>query len=512
VPADRLAPPFLHRDDPDLRSGPLRQPIPWDEIDRRAHPPTQPDEQAGDAPVSRSTLWSLAGGLMILAATILYFVDPFPQAYGSTRSGIFVVLAFTPVVLLMAGAARRRESAFDIGGMIVASWGLHLVAAYFRFGQAVDALEYNAEGKVLAQSFRHLDFLVDTGREVPGTGSVRYFTGLLHLLTGSTFYATFMLYVVMSFFAMYLFYRAFHIAFPSGDRRRYALLLFFWPTLVFWPSSMGKDACVITAVAVASYGVARLLQHRPLGLTLMVVGVVGAAMVRPHVAMIVVIALLAAVLFRKRSEDGRGRFTAKALALVVVLLGGAILSSATADFLDLENLGISEVNDALSTTVIRTTQGGSAFEPADATNPVQYPVAAVTILFRPFPGEAGADLDGLLASGTAFALLIVTLLSARRIIHAVGQLRSEPYVMYALSYTLVFIFVFSVIGNFGILDRQRTQLFPILFVIYAAQPGGPLHRSRRGRRPAREVEDSDAQDAELVGPLTGPRLPSRASP
>lgn len=485
VPADRLASPFARRPARARPSGPLREPIPWTQIGARTSVPTSGPQLGDDveAPPDASherpsSLWSLVGLLLILGAIGIYIVDPFPREYGATTAGVVVAIVFTPLVVLLAGAARRRDRTFDIGGMILASWGFHLVAAYFRFGEAVDALEYNAEGKVLADSFRKLDFFVDTGREVPGTGSVRYFTGLLHVLTGSNFYATFLLYVVMSFVGMYLFYRAFEIGFPTGDRKRYALLLFFWPTLVFWPSSMGKDACVLTALAVASLGVAKLLQHRRGGLTLIVIGIFGAAMVRPHVALIVVIGLMGALLLRRTTGDGMGKLTAKIFAIAIVLLGGALLSSATADFLDLENLGITEVNEALSTTVIRTNQGGSSFAPAQASNPIMYPVAFLTVLYRPFPGEAGLDMDGLLASGTALALLLVTLLSARRLLASLTRLRIEPYLMYALSYTFVFVYVFSAIGNFGILDRQRTQLFPLLFVVLASKP-----LTRATRRP-----------------------------
>jgi hypothetical protein len=42
-----------------------------------------------------------------------------------------------------------------------------------------------------------------------------------------------------------------------------------------------------------------------------------------------------------------------------------------------------------------------------------------------------------------------------------------PYVAYCLAFVVMFVFAFSSIGNFGIMTRQRTQVFPFLLVFLA---------------------------------------------
>ena len=59
------------------------------------------------------------------------------------------------------------------------------------------------------------------------------------------------------------FYRAFVTALPDADHHRYALLIFLWPTLVFWPSSIGKDCWLLFTLGIASLGAARVLVRRP---------------------------------------------------------------------------------------------------------------------------------------------------------------------------------------------------------------------------------------------------------
>jgi hypothetical protein len=482
------------------RPGPLRPPIPWERVGApaRAEPASEaPSDLDGPSGAPQSggrrhglSGASVAGTVLIGASLILYTFDPLNVPRGSSVVGIPVVLVLTPLILVLVERVRRTPRSFDLPGILLLSWGLHLVAAYFRFDNPVDASEYHETGKTLAESFRRFDFFVDTGREVPGTGSMRYLTGLVHVVTLSNFFTTFLIFVSLSFVGKYWFYRAFEIAFPSGDRKRYALLVFLWPTFVFWPSSLGKEACMITALALASLGTAKLLQRQKGGLICFVVGTVSATMIRPHVALILVIALLAAAMLRRTDGDPVVRLVAKAVMIVVVVVGGAVLSSFTADFLDLENLGVSEVGDALNSTVAMTNQGGSSFNAIQATNPVVYPLSFVTVVFRPFPGEAGTNLDGLLASAAGLFLLALTVLSARRILNGLKLLRSEPYLAYAFTSVIVFVFVFSVIGNFGILDRQRTQVLPFYFVLLAAPK--VLAKARRGaggRRagPAAEV-------------------------
>src|SRR5690606_13728647 len=223
-------------------------------------------------------------------ACAVFVIDPLEIRDDNTAAGVVIVLLALPVLFLLVRGARARERSFDLGGLLVVAFGVRLLAAYFRFEVAVAARGDDRQAGRLAESFRVLDFSVDIGREVPGTGSVRYLAGLVHVVTGSTFFATFLIFVVISFLGVYWFYRAFETGFPDGDRRRYAWLLLLWPTMVFWPSSLGKEALLVAAIGLASWGAARLVQHGRGGLVMLGAETLAAAMVRPHVALIIVVA------------------------------------------------------------------------------------------------------------------------------------------------------------------------------------------------------------------------------
>ena len=43
---------------------------------------------------------------------------------------------------------------------------------------------------------------------------------------------------------------------PNGDRRLFALLIFFLPSFWYWTTSLGKDAPVMMGLGLATYGFA----------------------------------------------------------------------------------------------------------------------------------------------------------------------------------------------------------------------------------------------------------------
>jgi hypothetical protein len=59
-----------------------------------------------------------------------------------------------------------------------------------------------------------------------------------------------------------------------------------------------------------------------------------------------------------------------------------------------------------------------------------------------------------------------------------------PYVAFAVSYTAMFVFAFSSVGNFGIMTRQRTQVLPLVLVLLAI----PAARAVADRAPPRIPE------------------------
>jgi hypothetical protein len=130
----------------------------------------------------------------------------------------------------------------------------------------------------------------------------------------------------------------------------------------------------------------------------------------------------------------------------------------------LDSLNTESTQEVFDRVAQQTGGGGSSFTNLSPNNPVGFAFNSVTILFRPFPTEAHNPL-AMLTALEGVALLVLCVVSRRRLARLPRELLRRPYVALSIVYTFAFIYAFSSVLNFGILARQRSQLLPALFVV-----------------------------------------------
>jgi hypothetical protein len=408
-------------------------------------------------------------------------------------SGVWVVLFLVPVLLAASWPAfarqARRERDARLAQLLMLALVLKLLGSLLRYWVLIrvydglgDAISYHAYGEGLAMRFRAGNF--DTGlASLSSTDFIRFFTGVIYTVTGPSIYAGFLLYSWLAFWGMFCMYRAFTIAVPDGNRRSYARLLFFMPSMLYWPSSIGKEAWMLFALGLVAYGTARLLTGTTWrGLAVAGTGLWLATLVRPHVGGMAAFGMVVAYLLARppRRLGVLGSvvklFGLAALLVVAVLLLGRIQSYLLDKGIDPAE-GVSSV---LAESARRTSGGGSGFQaPSTSTSLASLPYAAVTILFRPFPFEAH-NAQSAVTALESFILLCLTVARSRSIWQAIRHLRRRPYVAFILVYAAGFVVAFASIANFGILARERVQLLPFFLVLLAV----PVVRRRTPARPA----------------------------
>ncbi|MGH8883797.1 MAG: hypothetical protein ACRDYX_01205 [Egibacteraceae bacterium] len=349
---------------------------------------------------------------------------------------------------------------------LAASFGRYLLT--FALYDRADAVAYSQAGAALAGLFRQGIFVFDLGKPLMGTGFIEVVTGVVYTFTGPTLLGGFLVFSWLAYWGLYCFYRAFRIAYPDGDGVRYALLLFFLPSLLFWPSSLGKESWMLFTLGVSTYGIARVLTHRASGYPLLCLGLLGVTMVRPHMSALLCCGMVFGYLAR-RSPAERSHFgpVTRVVGMAVLLALSVVIITQAERFFGVEGQGTAEsVDTVLAYTQQQSTQGGSEYETAPVRSPIALPAAIVTVLFRPFPFEA-RNAQSLIASAEGLALLGLVAISLPRLATLLSQLRRNPYLIFAALYSLLFIVAFSHVGNFGILTRQRAQLFPLALVFLA---------------------------------------------
>lgn len=433
---------------------------------------------------------------LIAVVGITAVLMAFAHAMDRTSYLIWGGFWVAPVLFTLSLAVANRAARLDGDGIrrlliVAAACKIFVMPpirywmAFGLYGGVSDASRYHRAGETLAPLFRQ-GIYRDLG-EISGTRFLEILTGHVYAVIGPTRLGGFMVFSFLSFLGCYLFFRAFRTVYPEGDGRHYALLVFFFPTLMFWPSSIGKEAFMILVLGAAALGTSQLFAGRLRGLGWLAVGLWGAAVLRPHMALIVCTGLLVATPLAvlrggaRRQQGQRGRLGGVALVLVL-LVGGPTLIGVAEEFFELESLDLQTAQDQFDAVTQRTAEGGSTFAAYSPTNPVGFVLAGMTVLFRPFPFEVG-NIQALLTALEGLALLALCLASLRRVVRLPRELLQRSYVAFALVYTFAFVYAFSSIVNFGILARQRSQLLPFLFVVIsvikgniAATQAGDVHR------------------------------------
>lgn len=435
-----------------------------------------------------------AAGLAVLAGVVVATV--FHAAVGTRSYNFWGAAMVIPLVLLVntlliRHVARKHEESW-FAGLLAAGFALKMAGAlsryyvaYIVYGGAADAQRYNLYAAVQYEQWRNGVITFElAGKQ--GTQWMEVITTALYTVIGPSPLGAFVIFASFAFWGQYLLYRAFCIALPEGNRKRYALFVLVLPSMLFWPSSIGKEAWLMFFVGITALGAAKLFARQHGALLLLLTGAAGTALLRPHLSVLLFAGLFVAQLFRPTAERSAG-IISKAVGVVVLGASALILTSQSASFLGIDDISVQAVSDSVNSASEQASEGGtSAFDSSPVSSPVDIPGAIVTVLFRPFPFEARniqmfvQGLEGLL-------LIYLTVRAWPQLRRLPKVLRRTPYVTFCLVYTSAFIWAFSGFGNFGILARQRVLMIPFFLVLLALPSVEKLkeHVPERPREPAR---------------------------
>jgi hypothetical protein len=428
-------------------------------------------------------------GVVIALGFVWTMLEGNYNQFGAVLIALFLLLVTVP----LARHAARIENWPGLSSLLMAAMVLRLggsiaryLVAYGLYGGVADASTYKTVALHNYQSFRH--FHVFTPNTGVFHGLVPWIDSAVYAIAGPTELGSFFVFAWFNFVGCYLFYRAFRIAFPEGDGRRYAFLVLLLPSLLYWPSSLGKEGWMMFALGLASYGLARALAGRLGGYTALLAGLGAMLLVRPHLALIFLPAALLSLVLRRSVPGGRRPLT-RVLGVLVIVVASLVVVGKVQSYFGIKNLDVQTVTKELKTTKAQTAEGNSAFNPPNAQSPLGYPEAAVTVLFRPFPWEARSTTV-LVSSAEGLFLLGLTVASRRRLRRLPHFLVRNPYVMFSFIYCALFILAFANFSNFGILARERTQMLPMVLVFLALPLGGVQRGVHAAAAKPKRVDDT----------------------
>jgi hypothetical protein len=401
--------------------------------------------------------------------------------------------------------------------ILTASLLLHLFAAPLQiwvvdhfYNGIADWLRYDSQGSFLASSYRHFDFSVP-GKRLVGDGMVSAIAASVFAIIGVNQVGAFLIFSFWAWLGLLFFYRAFSLTFAGASHRRYAILLFFLPSLIFWTADVSKEAIMTLSLGLAAFGAAKILARRRGGFVLLVIGAVIGGAVRPNELLLLLagfcIALMILPAGPRRTLGGVRRVGA--MAFLCALLGLSIYF--TLHFL--RSSGGSFSLQQISTTDKGSTAGFGSSNVNYSPGPKGFLHDVFTVLLDPLGYNAHGNGERL-ASVENLVILGVILSSWRQLRIVVRASFARPYVLLSVIYSLGFIYTFAALGNLGLITRERTLLFPLLLVVLSIplSPRGEqpqydweLRRSERLRR--RRAGESGTPLPTLDGLPPGPRPP-----
>jgi hypothetical protein len=403
-------------------------------------------------------------------------------AGGSAESvaGVVAAVVVLFVTYFIARAFARLDNDPRLVPIIMGGICLKLIGSFAKYRVSTtlyktgDFLDYDEWGHRISSALRQGHLLTPPGR-LAGTNFIRIVTGFVYFAMPARLMAGFVIYSFLSFVGLLFFWRAYRVGLSPHHDVTYLQWIVIMPSLLYWPSSIGKDAFMVLAAGIAAYGAACLLVNRTLvGFLAMGAGIYGMVMVRPHFALAVAGGLAFASLLR-RQRGGLFR-TLISLAFVVVITLVAV--QAAKSFFGISAFNHSSITKTLNDASAQSADGGSVFSPVVVNNPIQFPLAAATVLYRPLPFEAHS-LQEMLTAFEGLVLVALTIRGMPRILRTLRRGRDLPYVLYCLGAIIVFVYAFSGFSNFGILARERAVIQP-LFLVILALPRDPDELLRDG--------------------------------
>ncbi len=420
----------------------------------------------------RAPTLAIIGGIGGASVYVIVTAFAIVESDGNAWKAVVTLPILTAATFVIARAYASKDGDPTILTIIMAGWGIKVAGALARYwfvfvyskGDA-DASGFNRAGASLVPLVRSFDFgALSQHPQVPGTGAMRVLTGIVYGVAGTSRLSGFFIFSWLCFLGIVLIWRGFKIGVPDANARRYLIVLFVLPSLVFWPSSIGKEAWMLFGLGMCAYGTACLFQRRYAGALVLVPGSLAITLVRPHITLLVYCGLVFAALVRKVRSTSASAPGLRIVGLVALLGVGLVVVAQSSSFLGVESLTQEGIEQTLTSTQEQTQKGGSTFEPVTVTSPLDVPLATVTVLFRPFPFEA-SNVQALIAAAEGVVLIVLVWRGRRGLAGVPRRMRQQPYVAFCFAFTVVFILAFSSFSNFGLLARERTQLLPFFVAL-----------------------------------------------
>lgn len=289
---------------------------------------------------------------------------------------------------------------------------------------------------------------------VNGTLNTRYLARIHHIIVPFSYHATKMGFSMLGLMGIYQFYRA-SVFYLQKEDPRLLWILGFMPTILFWSSTVSKDAPSLFFVSLYTLGVTGWYRTKKSTYAAYIfVGILLTMMLRPWYGLVLLLPL-PLLLIRLRGNIGL-----RLLAFSIILLcAKPVTTMLSSTFQITQSEELFETRNVL---IGGFTGGGSSIQSQDISSfaglSLALPYGIISALFRPFIWEA-TNFFSLLCSLENSFLLMLTVCAIFR-----TRLRElfEPFILWMFTLLMLWASLYGMVAyNLGSLSRYRLQIMPI---------------------------------------------------
>jgi hypothetical protein len=348
----------------------------------------------------------------------------------------------------------------------------YIIYAIYFSGGAVDAFVYDNYAAVFAEYFVNGDLSPFTnerlwrGGQFFHTNFVAYPAAIFMIVTFNSMFGIYLLFSLVCFLGLVYMLKAFANNYPQVEFNKLSMLLFFFPALWFWTSTIGKDAFMFLGLGLVCYGIS----DKKLNYIRIALGIAITYAFRPPAAYMVIIAMAAFFIINVKDS-----FFAKTAKIVMGIIMLIFMMNYLSEKWGIEDLSSESISELQSGTLRNNNYGSGALEQKSG-GLSSIPRGVLDVLARPFIWEGTNPLA--LASSLEINFVLFLLYTNRR---SVSTFLKESLRHRLSTFILAFLVIYILsVGlfenNIGLIARHRAIIFPFLFIMAY----GYYHTPRRG--------------------------------
>lgn len=287
-----------------------------------------------------------------------------------------------------------------------------------------------------------------------GTSFIVLLTRFFHSIFGLGYLDQFLIHGFIGYIGLLAFAGAVNqsISNKTKNIKIFGWLIVFLPSISFWTTGLGKDAISFLAIGLALWAALNLEKRK----FLLFFSIVIMFLIRPHIAVVLLLAFIFSLVFDKRvniySKVFFGSFS---------LLGAAIVLPIMLNYIGLSEANeLSDVDNYIDKRQSYNTSGGSSLDISS----MSFPMQIFTYLFRPLPFEATSIL-ALLASLDNLILLILSFIGLFSFIKKnIPSIESNRIFLWFYFFICLSVLAMTT-ANLGIAMRQKWMFVPVFIFL-----------------------------------------------